>query len=204
MNADTLRTLRKHRRWTLRSTGRRLGAGREGRCTVRLRHVRAADYERARALTESWWDGRPRAPRLARVFFVQFAPVSFALESDDDLVGLLLGHLPQSRPDEAAVHFVGVAPEYRRLGLGRRLYERFFAAAQMHGRKAAGALLVPEDREAIAFHLAVGFVAQPGDVLVDGVPVCLDYAGRGGHRVVFRRPIGPEASADLPALTRAG
>ncbi len=169
-----------------------------------LRHVRVSDYDRTRALTEAWWDGRPRTPRLPRVFFVQFSQVSFAFESEGDLVGLLLGLLPQTRPEEAAVHFIGVDPAFRRLGLGRRLYERFFAAAQMHGRKTVRAFLMPSDRDAIAFHIAMGFEAQPGDALLDGVPVWLDYAGRGGHRVVFRRPIGPEATADLPALSGVG
>jgi ribosomal protein S18 acetylase RimI-like enzyme len=138
---------------------------------MRLRNARPSDYERASALAESWWDGRPRGPRLPRVFFVQFAPVSFVLETDDDLAGMLLGNLRHSRPDEAAVHFVGVDPAYRRLGLGRRLYEHFFAAAQTLGRTSVRAFLMPADRDAIAFHLAMGFEAQPGDAVIDGVPV---------------------------------
>lgn len=169
-----------------------------------LRHARPSDHDRARTLADAWWDGRPRAPRLPRVFFAQFAPVSFVIECETDLAGLLLGHLPESRPEDAAVHFIGVAPDLRRLGLGRRLYERFFAAAQMHGRTSVRAILLPSDREAIAFHHAMGFVAQPGDVVLDGVPVSLDYVGRGGHRVVLRRPVGPEATADRSMLTRAG
>lgn len=166
-----------------------------------LRHVRASDYDRARAFTGSWWDARPAAPRLPRVFFAQFARVSFVLESDDCLIGLLLGHLPPTRPEEAAVHFVGIDPAFRRLGLGRRLYERFFAAAQMHGRKVVTTSLMPSDREAVAFHLALGFEARPGSALLDGVPVWLDYTGKGGHRVVFRRPVGPETAADWLVLT---
>jgi ribosomal protein S18 acetylase RimI-like enzyme len=171
---------------------------------MHLRHVRSSDYERALSLTDAWWDGRPRGARLSRVFFVQYAQVSFAFEADGDIVGLVLGHLSQTRPDEATVHFAGVHPAYRRLGLGRRLYERFFAAAQMNGRRAVRALTVPTDREAIAFHLALGFEALPGDAMVDGVPVCLDYAGKGGHRVVFRRPVGPEVVAAMPVLSHAG
>jgi GNAT superfamily N-acetyltransferase len=163
---------------------------------VRLRNARPSDYERASALTESWWDGRPRGPRLPRVFFVQFAPVSFVVENDDGLAGLLLGNLRQSRADEAAVHFVGVDPAYRRLGLGRQLYERFFTSVQQLGRSSVRAFLMPADRDAIAFHFAMGFEAQPGDAVIDGVPVWLDYTGKGGHRVVFSRPIGPEIAAD--------
>ena len=166
-----------------------------------LRRVRASDYERARELTETWWDARPRAPRLPRVFFVQFASVSFVLEIDGDIAGLILGHLSQTRPGEASPHFVAVDPRLRRLGLGRRMYESFFAAAEAHGRTAVRALVMPSDRQAIAFHRAVGFEAQPGDAVIDGVPVWLDYAGRGGHRVVLRRPIGPETAARPQTLS---
>jgi ribosomal protein S18 acetylase RimI-like enzyme len=171
---------------------------------VHLRHVKDSDYEKALALTDSLWDGRPRDARLSRVFFVQFAQVSFAFEADGDLVGLLLGLLSQTRPDEAVVHFVGVDPAFRRLGFGRRLYERFFAAAQMHGRKAVRAYAVPADREAIAFHLALGFEPLGEGALAKDTPVCPDYTGKGGHRVVLRRSVGPELEALSTSLTRAG
>jgi ribosomal protein S18 acetylase RimI-like enzyme len=171
---------------------------------MHLRHVKESDYERALALTGSLWDGRPRDARLSRVFFVQFAQVSFAFEADGSLVGLLLGLLSHARPDEAVVHFVGVDPAFRRLGLGRRLYERFFAAAQMHGRKAVRAYAVPSDRDAIAFHLALGFEALGEGAPGDETPVCADYTGKGGHRVVLRRPVGPELATPSPTLTRTG
>ena len=34
--------------------------------------------------------------------------------------------------------------------------------------------------------------------LVDGLPVWLDYAGTGGHRVVFRRAVVPGGALTLP------
>ena len=180
------------------------GADPDGRRDMLLRHVRATDYERAVSLAEAWWDERPRGVRLARVFFVQFASMSFVLEEDEKILGLVLGHLSQTRPDEASAYFVGVDPACRRLGMGRRLYERFFAAAQMRERRAVRAYVVPTDSDALAFHFALGFEALPGDGVVDGVPVCLDHGGRGSHRVIFRRAIGPEVPADPPALVRLG
>ncbi len=171
---------------------------------MNLRHVTNADYEQALALTEALWDGRPRHERLSRLFFLQFAPVSFALETDGNLVGLLIGLLSHTRPDEAVVHFVAVDPAYRRQGLGRRMYERFFAAALLHHCRAVRAHLVPADREAIAFHLALGFEPLPGDTQVDGIPVWSDYTGRGGHRVILWRPVGPGIPVTPAALTRAG
>ena len=127
--------------------------------------------------------------RMSHVFFSHFAPTSFVLENDGELVGFLLGFLSQTHPDEAYVHFIGVHPDYRRLGLGRRLYERFFGAAQMNGRRFVRAITSPSNELSITFHRSMGFELLHGDVVVDGVPVWFDYAGAGGHRVVFRREI---------------
>ena len=166
--------------------------------TMMLRHVHPLDYDRVLAVIDAWWDGRPMSARLSHVFFSHFAPTSFVLESDGELVGFLLGFLSQTHPDEAYVHFVGVHPDYRRVGLGRRLYERFFAAAQMNGRRFVRSVTSPSNARSLAFHRGMGFEMLHGDVVVDGVPVWFDYAGVGGHRVVFRRDISAAASPRGP------
>jgi GNAT superfamily N-acetyltransferase len=165
---------------------------------MQLRHVHPVDYDRVHAVIDAWWGERPMSTRLSHVFFSHFAPTSFVLESDAELIGFLLGFLSQSHPEEAYVHFIGVHPEYRRLGLGRRLYERFFAAAQVHGRCWVRSITAPSNQLSIAFHRSLGFAPLHGDVVVDGVPVWFDYAGAGGHRVVFRRQIAPECAPTLP------
>jgi GNAT superfamily N-acetyltransferase len=163
---------------------------------MRLRHVHPLDYDRVLGVVDLWWGGRPMSSRMSHVFFSHFAPTSFMLESDGELVGFLLGFLSQSHPDEAYVHFIGVHPAYRRLGLGRRLYERFFAAAQMNGRRFVRSITSPSNELSIAFHRRMGFEMLHGDVVIDGVPVWFDYAGAGGHRVVFRRQIVAQGTAD--------
>jgi len=159
---------------------------------LRLRHLQPSDYARVLAVIDEWWDGRPMSARLSHVFFSHFAPTSFVIETDTELVGFLLGFLSQTREDEAYVHFAGVHPNFRRLGLGRRLYERFFAAARMHERAWVCSITAPCNRSSIAFHLRMGFVPEGGDGVIDGVPVRFDYAGEGGHRVVFCRRVAPD------------
>jgi GNAT superfamily N-acetyltransferase len=156
---------------------------------MRLRHVNPMDYDRVLAVIDDWWDGRTMSQRLSHVFFSHFAPTSFVIETDAELLGFLLGFLSQTHTDEAYVHFVGIHPGYRRLGLGRRMYERFFAAARMHDRRWARSITSPANRESIAFHLALGFEPLRGDITIDGMPVWMDYAGDGGHRIVFRAPV---------------
>ena len=89
---------------------------------------------------------------------------------------------------------VGVHPPFRRLGFGRRLCERFFLTAQMHGRRWVR-FVSTSFGSSIAFHRAVGFVPLHGDAVIDDLPVRRDYAGAGGQRVVFRRGIVHDAPA---------
>lgn len=165
---------------------------------LRLRHVAPSDYDRVLAVIDEWWDGWPMDSRLSPSFFSQFTPTSFVIETDTELVGFLLGFLSQTREDEAYVRFAGVHPDFRRLGLGRRLYERFFAAARMHERAWVCSITAPGNRLAIAFHLRMGFVPERGNGAVDGLPVRFDYAGKGGHRVVFHRRVAPDAWPAAP------
>jgi GNAT superfamily N-acetyltransferase len=160
---------------------------------LRLRHAHPADYARVLAVIDEWWDGRRMSSRLSHVFVSHFRPTSFVIETDTELVGFLLGLFSQKRDDEAYIHLVGARPDFRRLGFGRRLYERYFAAARIHGRVGVCSITAPGNRVSIAFHLRVGFVLERGDGVVDGVPVRLDYAGEGGHRAAFHRRVAPDA-----------
>jgi len=168
--------------------------------SLKLRHALPSDYSRVVAVIDDWWDGRAMSPRLSHVFFSHFAPTSFVIETETELAGFLLGFLSQTRVDEAYIHFVGVHPDFRRLGLGRRLYERFFAAARQHGRAWVSSITAPCNTTSIGFHRRLGFLMEKGNGIVDGVPARLDYAGEGGHRVVFHRRVTPDMWPGSPGL----
>jgi hypothetical protein len=53
----------------------------------------------------------------------------------------------------------------------------------------------PVNAGSIAFHRRLGFSVLDGDGEVEGVPVTLDYAGPGQHRVQFRRSLDESAGA---------
>ena len=117
---------------------------------------------------------------LPRLFFVHFADTSFVAERDGDLAGFLVGFLSQSRPEEAYVHFVGVRPDERSTGLGRELYERFFAVARGRGRRRVSCVTSPANAGSLAFHEALGFEASPPQP---------GYDGPGEDRVVLTRTL---------------
>jgi GNAT superfamily N-acetyltransferase len=153
-----------------------------------------ADHARVLAVLDGWW-GRlggaegtaQRAALLPRLYFQHFTDTSFIVEQDGRLVAFLIGFLSQSRPADAYIHFVGVATEFQRHGLGRDLYQRFFDLVRPHGRTVVRAITSVTNTESQAFHLRMGFTAEPSAHQVDGRPAHLDYDGPGLDRVTFVR-----------------
>jgi ribosomal protein S18 acetylase RimI-like enzyme len=144
---------------------------------VDIRHAEPADYGRVIGRVNLWWGGREMAPMLPRLFFVHFEGTSYVVDDDEgQLAGFLIGFLSQSDREEAYIHFVGVAPERRGQGLGRRLYERFFAEAREHGRTRVRCVTSPANETSVGFHEALGFEVER---------VAHDYDGPGEDRVLF-------------------
>ena len=146
---------------------------------IEIRHTKPSDYARVYPLVDDWWGGRQVNHLLPAVFFVHFEGTSFVACADNhELAGFLCGFLSQTNPEEAYVHMIGVAPELRRQGTGRRLYETFFSAAHEHGRCLVRAITAPFNTGSIAFHEAMGFQIER---------VLSDYAGPGEDRLLFSK-----------------
>jgi predicted GNAT superfamily acetyltransferase len=157
--------------------------------TLQIRQLSTADYPLVISVIDQWWGGRQMADKLPRLFFEHFTDTSFAAEHDGKLAGFLAGFISQSRPGEAYIHFVGVDPAQRGSGLGRLLYEAFFAAAEARGSVLVRAVTSPVNRGSVAFHQRMGFQLEPGDAQVDGIPFSSGYDGHGGDRVRFIRSL---------------
>jgi ribosomal protein S18 acetylase RimI-like enzyme len=98
----------------------------------------------------------------------------------EPLRGFLVGFASPSVPQVAYIHFVGISPSDRGSGLGRQLYETFFAAAAAAGRREVRAVTAPVNAPSIAFHRAMGFeVSDP----------VIGHGGPGHDLVMFRRPL---------------
>jgi predicted GNAT superfamily acetyltransferase len=122
-----------------------------------LRTARAADYDRIIAVVDDWW-GRPVQRALPRLFLDHFHDTSFVAErSGGELTGFLVGFCSPAQRECAYIQFVGVAPQQRRSGLARLLYEAFFQMAAKDGRRVVRAVTAPVNSKSIAFHAAMGF-----------------------------------------------
>jgi ribosomal protein S18 acetylase RimI-like enzyme len=144
---------------------------------IEIRHARPSDYGQIYPLVNEWWGGREMTQNLPSVFFVHFEGSSFVANTPDcGLAGFLCGFLSQTDPDEAYVHMIGVAPELRRQGIGRCLYETFFETAREHGRTVVRLITAPFNTGSIAFHEALGFELES---------VIENFAGPGEDRLVL-------------------
>lgn len=129
----------------------------------------------------------------SKLFFAHFRETSFIAEMDAQIVGFLSGFFSQTFRDEAYIHFVGAHPDYRKAGVARTLYEKFFALTRAHGRRIVRCVTSPVNKTSIAFHLRMGFEIEPGDVLVDGVSAHSNYDGKGESRVLFVKRLENES-----------
>ena len=145
----------------------------------RPRPARPDDYNEIAAVADDWW-GRPVVGSLPRLFLDLFHRSSLVIDGPDGPDAFLIGILSPADPDRAYIHFVGVAPRARHAGLGRVLYEEFFAMARADGRRTVSAVTAPVNTDSITFHQSMGFtVSGP-------IP---DYNGPGRDLVTFERPL---------------
>jgi predicted GNAT superfamily acetyltransferase len=106
---------------------------------------------------------------LPRLFFTHFRDTSFVAEDGGGgLAGFLCGFLSQTYPDQAYVHFVGVAPQHRGAGLASALYQRFFEAARGASRTSVHCVTSPKNTGSLAFHARLGFDVEAEVAGYDG------------------------------------
>ncbi|SHW09825.1 acetyltransferase, GNAT family [Mycobacteroides abscessus subsp. abscessus] len=161
-----------------------------------IRHAQPSDHSAIKDAIPQWWSGS-RTPAQARelsllvppLFLQHFGSTSWVAEDGGTLAGFLIGFHSADHGDQAYIHFVGVDPAHRGQGVGRHLYDLFFTQARDAGRSVVKAITSPRNTASIRYHAALGFVLQPGDKEVGGVPVHTDYDGPGEDRVCFIRRI---------------
>ncbi|HPQ45421.1 MAG TPA: GNAT family N-acetyltransferase [Syntrophales bacterium] len=156
---------------------------------VTIRNARPSDHEKVIAVMPAWWGGRDLTSSVLKIFFIHFTDTTYIAEIHDELVGFLVGFLSQSDEDVGYIHFAGVHPEFRQSGIGRLLFEKFFDACRLHNRSIVKSCTSPINTLSIAFHRKMGYMIEPGDGTVDGVPVTLNYLGKGNPKVLFKKDL---------------
>ena len=159
---------------------------------IRFRRPTEADYVPIVTVVDDWWGGRAMAELLPRLWLQHFTGTSWLAETDDGrLAGFLVGFLSPDHPDTAYCHMVATNPNLRGRGLGRQLYERFFADARADRRTRVVAITWPGNRPSLAFHRALGFELEqgPGTQNLYGTPAYPGYDQDREDRAVLVRRI---------------
>lgn len=150
-----------------------------------IRPMARTDFQYLCRVVDYWWGDQVRY-LLHPLYLEHFPQTCLVSEEEGVLAGFLIGFVSQARPDEAYVHLVATDPAYRRRGIGRALYEHFFAVVRSRGCAKVSAITVPFNETAVAFHRRMGFqLREEGAAWVGGVPFFPDYAGPGVDCVIM-------------------
>jgi GNAT superfamily N-acetyltransferase len=152
-----------------------------------IRNISPLDYCRIIPVVNDWWGGRQMAGMLPKFFFEHFQKTSFVAQQDGQIAGFIVGFVSQTYGKEAYIHFVGVAPDFRKMDLGRSLYEHFFDTVMDMGCDLVRCVTSPVNKASIAFHKKMAFCIAPADKTIDGVAVAENYDGPGEDRVLFSK-----------------
>lgn len=158
-----------------------------------VRRLHSDDYDAITACVDAWSRGRFLSAALPRSFFQHFANTSLVLLEDGEIAGVLVGFQSQTHAATAYIHFVAIAPASRRRGHGRLLYQCFFDLVGQLGCTEVQSIAPPVNSGLIAFHRQLDFDVVDAGGFACGIAVCPDYAGRGQHRVLFRKRLAPAA-----------
>jgi len=143
-----------------------------------IRGITKSDFDYIVSVLDRWWGG-PSSERAHPVFFYELGEQALIAEEEGEVVGFLLGFVSPDDPRTAYIHLVGIHPEYRRRGVGKRLYVRFTERVAKEGVEHLKAITTVGNDGSVRFHEALGF----------GVAVDPDYAGKGRSRVVFTKDL---------------
>jgi GNAT superfamily N-acetyltransferase len=145
------------------------------------------DFDQIISNIEEFW-GSDRTLHIHHPMLInEFGNTAFVFKEEDMVCAYLFGFYSQTQP-VAYAHLIAVRTNYRRLGLGRKLYEHFIKCAREKDYSKVKAITKPTNLESIAFHRSIG-MKLTGNGIIEGVPVVLDYSGPGEHRVIFMRDI---------------
>ena len=156
---------------------------------ITIRNAKPSDHQNVIAAMPHWWDGRDLSASVQKIFFRHFSNTSFIAEKNSELCGFLVGFLSQSYPNEGYIHFVGVHPGMRKIGLAQSLYQNFYEVCVSNSRTIVKSCTSPINKLSIGFHQSMGFSIEPGDSFVDGMPVTINHFKENDPKVLFKKEL---------------
>ena len=109
------------------------------------------------------------------MFFYEFGEHALVAEREGKSSVFCSGSWSPAPAATGYVHLVGIHPDHRRRGVGKRLYEQFTERCRGAGMKRLKSLAAAGHEGPVRFHESMGF----------GSTEVADYAGPGRSRIVF-------------------
>ncbi len=116
-----------------------------------------SDYTFIKSVMNEWWGGRQVDHLQHELFFNHFIDTVFVAELDNKIIGFVNGFYSQTDPQSAYIHFVGISPDSRGIGLGRKLYLQFFDKCLADGKNKVYSCTREINSGSIEFHKKLGF-----------------------------------------------
>ena len=154
-----------------------------------IRNIKESDYLTVIKVLNDWWGGRKMVDMLPRLFFKHFNETSFIAEENGNIIGFVVGFISQTYLDQAYIHFVGIHPDFRTIGIGRKLYNTFYNTVKEKGCTSVSLVTSPQNNKSIAYHTRLGFEMIKSDIYKAGVWVHIDYDGSKEDRILFVKEI---------------
>jgi len=152
---------------------------------MKIERTSKADFDEILGHLEEFWGerGKELGPVHHPVYFYEFGDTAYAIHHAGRVVAYLFGFVSQTSPT-AYVHLIGVHRDYRRQGMGRRLYDHFLLEVMKRGCTKVKAMTQSVNSGSIAFHQSLGMklLGSPNE---QGILVIPNYRGPGQDRVVF-------------------
>ena len=126
-----------------------------------LRNTKLKDYDRVLNVMIDWWGGRDLRNTVYKGFFVHFTETSFIVEDQNGSpIAFLLGFLSQTYRDEAFINWIGVHPDWRKKGIAKMLYSRFFEIARENERGRVTCTTALVNTDSMRWHRHMGFSVE--------------------------------------------
>ena len=152
--------------------------------SAEIRPARREDHAPIVRAIDAWWGGRRLSGLLPSLFLENFAGTSLVAEdTSGTMAGFLVGFDSPDHPGEAYVHFIGVRPDQRGSGLGRKLHDRFAHDARERGVTSVRCVTSTVNEASIAFHTSIGFEIDGTDDPIAAAGIDDDH----GHVRFVRR-----------------
>ncbi|MFE9018018.1 GNAT family N-acetyltransferase [Streptomyces sp. NPDC007808] len=141
-----------------------------------------ADFQQVLTDHRRYWGERDLRSLHLLALVQEFGSTCLVARAEDGIRGYVFGFV--TLDGTGYVHLIATRDDSRGIGLGRRLYTAFAAAAERHGARKLKAITSIENTGSIAFHRSLGFQTK----IVD------DYNGPGQAMVVFQRNLPLDVS----------